>query len=57
MVTAKRGEAILSTAAVNRIGEDGVRSLETGGGITPKIIVMNPSNIMIDLYVDGMPWV
>jgi membrane-associated HD superfamily phosphohydrolase len=42
MVTAKRGEAILSTAAVNRIGEDGVRSLETGGGITPKIIVMNP---------------
>ena len=42
MVRAKRGEAILSTAAVNRIGEDGVRSLETGGGITPKIIVMNP---------------
>ncbi len=42
MVTAKRGEAILSTAAVNRIGEDGVRSLETGDGITPKIIVMNP---------------
>ena len=42
MVTAKRGEAILSTATVNRIGEDGVRSLETGGGITPKIIVMNP---------------
>ena len=42
MVTAKRGEAILSTSAVNRIGEDGVRQLETGGGITPKIIVMNP---------------
>lgn len=41
-VTAKRGEAILSTSAVSRIGEDGVRQLETGGGITPKIIVMNP---------------
>ena len=42
MVRAKRGEAILSTSAVNRIGEDGIRSLETGGGITPKVIVMNP---------------
>ena len=41
-VTAKRGEAILSTSAVSRIGEDGVRQLETGGGITSKIIVMNP---------------
>jgi len=42
MVRAKSGEAILSTAAVNRIGADGVRSLENGGGITPQIIVMNP---------------
>jgi hypothetical protein len=30
------GEAILSTSAVNRIGEDGVRALENGGGITPQ---------------------
>ena len=42
LVRAKSGEAILSTAAVNRIGADGVRSLENGGGITPQIIVMNP---------------
>ena len=42
MVRAKSGEAILSTAAVNRIGADGVRSLENGGAITPQIIVMNP---------------
>jgi len=42
MVRAKSGEAILSTSAVNRIGADGVRSLENGNGITPQIIVMNP---------------
>jgi len=42
MVRAKSGEAILSTSAVSRIGEEGVRSLENGGGITPQIIVMNP---------------
>ena len=42
MVRAKSGEAILSTSAVKRIGADGVRSLENGGGITPQIIVMNP---------------
>jgi hypothetical protein len=42
MVRAKSGEAILSTSAVNRIGEEGVRALENGSGITPQIIVMNP---------------
>ena len=39
---AKSGEAILSTSAVSRIGEEGVRALENGSGITPQIIVMNP---------------
>jgi len=42
MVRAKSGEAILSTSAVSRIGEEGVRALENGSGITPQIIVMNP---------------
>jgi hypothetical protein len=42
MVRAKSGEAILSTSAVSRIGEEGVRALENGNGITPQIIVMNP---------------
>jgi len=52
MVRAKRGEAILSTNAVNRIGENGIRALESGGGIQPQIIVMNPFK-HYDRFIQG----
>ena len=42
MVRAKRGEAILSTSAVNKIGAEGVRAIERGQGLEPTVIVMNP---------------
>jgi len=42
MVRAKKGEAILSTNAVSRLGADGVRALERGQGLEPTVIVMNP---------------
>ena len=43
MVKAKRGEAILSTNAVRNIGgASGVQQLESGSGIQPTIIVVNP---------------
>ena len=42
MVRAKRGEAILSTSAVNKIGAEGVRAIERGQGLAPTVIVMNP---------------
>lgn len=41
-IRAKQGEAVLSTSVVNRIGEDGIRNLETGGTTKPIIIVTNP---------------
>jgi hypothetical protein len=34
-VRAKQGEAVLSTSVVNRIGEDGIRNLESGGTTKP----------------------
>tara|TARA_R100000329_G_scaffold21315_1_gene20819 strand:- start:3024 stop:5204 length:2181 start_codon:yes stop_codon:yes gene_type:complete len=42
MVRAKRGEAILSTSAVSKIGAEGVRAIEKGQGLEPTVIVMNP---------------
>ena len=42
MVRAKRGEAILSTSAVSKIGAEGVRAIERGQGLEPTVIVMNP---------------
>lgn len=41
-IRAKQGEAVLSTSVVNRIGEDGIRNLESGGTTKPIIIVTNP---------------
>ena len=52
MVRAKKGEAILSTSAVNKIGESGIQALESGRGIQPQIIVMNPFK-HYDRFIQG----
>jgi hypothetical protein len=52
MVRAKKGEAILSTSAVSKIGESGIQALESGRGIQPQIIVMNPFK-HYDRFIQG----
>jgi len=52
MVRAKKGEAILSTSAVSRLGESGIQALESGRGIQPQIIVMNPFK-HYDRFIQG----
>ena len=42
-ITAKTGEAVLSTQAVQRLGgESGLNALENGAGMNPTIVVTNP---------------
>ena len=42
-ITAKTGEAVLSTSAVNRLGgEAGIQALERGGTTNPIVVVTNP---------------
>lgn len=42
-ITAKTGEAVLSTQAVQRMGgEAGVNAIENGNAITPMVVVTNP---------------
>lgn len=52
MVRAKKGEAILSTNAVSRLGESGIQALENGRGIQSQIIVMNPFK-HYDRFIQG----
>ena len=42
-ITAKSGEAVLSTQAVQRLGgESGVNAIENGAGVSPIVVVTNP---------------
>ena len=42
-ITAKKGEAVLSTSAVNRLGgEEGIQALERGASPKPIVVVTNP---------------
>ena len=42
-ITAKTGEAVLSTSAVNRLGgEEGIQALERGANPKPIVVVTNP---------------
>lgn len=52
MVRAKNGEAILSTAAVNRLGKSGIQALENGASANQTIIVTNPFK-HYDRFIQG----
>jgi len=52
MVRAKNGEAILSTAAVNRLGKSGIQALENGATANQTIIVTNPFK-HYDRFIQG----
>ena len=52
-ITAKSGEAVLSTQAVQRLGgEAGINALENGAGASPIVVVTNPFK-HYDRFVKG----